>query len=144
MKKILLVGLIGVALFGCGKKKVTEKMLIGNWECSITEQRAKWENGGFQNYSAPIDHGKSVVTFLKENDDFFVKWSSTDEIVKEDFKKLNKSFNGFLAGIQFSGFNGFEYISDNEFKMISELVMRLDEKEKNEKNKILKHCTRIQ
>ncbi|MWN06514.1 hypothetical protein [Gilliamella sp. Pas-s95] len=144
MKKILLVGLIGVALLGCGKKKVTEEMLIGNWECSSIEQRAKWKNGMFQDYSTSIDHGKSVVTYLKENDDFFVKWPGSNEMVKEDFKKLNRSYNSTLNGMRLSGFNRFEYISDNEFKMISELAITQDKKENNEKSKISMHCTRIQ
>lgn len=144
MKKILLVGLIGVALFGCGKKKVTEEMLIGNWECSTTQQIAKWKKWAFEDYSTSIDRGKSVVTFLKENDDFFVKWPGSDEMVKEDFKNLNRRHNGILAGMKLSSYKRFEYISDNEFKMISELAITQDKKEKNEKSKILMHCTRIQ
>ena len=41
MKRIVFLGLVCFALFGCGEKKVTEEMLVGDWECRQTEQKAK-------------------------------------------------------------------------------------------------------
>ena len=31
MKRVVLLGLTCFALFGCGEKKVTEEMLLGDW-----------------------------------------------------------------------------------------------------------------
>ena len=41
MKRIVLLGLACFVLFGCGEKKVTEEMLVGDWECRQNEQKAK-------------------------------------------------------------------------------------------------------
>ncbi|OCG77394.1 hypothetical protein A9G42_05680 [Gilliamella sp. Nev6-6] len=143
MKNLLLISLLGLTLIGCEEKKVTEEMLIGDWECSATEQRAKWKNGVFQNYSTTIDHGKSLVTYLKENDSLFVKLPDSDEKIKQDFKKLNESYEDSLGDRRIVGFSKLEYISDNEFKLTSESTRTQDKQEDNEKIKTLMHCTRI-
>ena len=43
MKRVVLLGLACFALFGCGEKKVTEEMLLGDWECTQNDQKAKWK-----------------------------------------------------------------------------------------------------
>lgn len=53
MKRILSVALVCLALLGCGEKKITEEMLVGEWECTISNQEAKWENGVFQDFTPP-------------------------------------------------------------------------------------------
>lgn len=53
MKRVILLGLIGFVLTGCEEKKVTEDMLIGEWECDIDYQIAKMRNGIDQDYAPP-------------------------------------------------------------------------------------------
>jgi len=46
MKRVVLLGLacfalLCFALLCCGEKKVTEEMLLGDWECTQNDQKAK-------------------------------------------------------------------------------------------------------
>ncbi|MWN91336.1 hypothetical protein GQ597_11575, partial [Gilliamella sp. Pra-s65] len=50
MKRILLISLVSLVLFGCKEKKVTEEMLVGDWRCDFAQQIAKWKDGAFQDY----------------------------------------------------------------------------------------------
>lgn len=143
MKNLLFIGLIGFTLIGCGEKKVTEEMLIGDWRCDFKEQVAKWKNGVFQDYAPPVDHEASLVTYLKEDDNLFVKLPDSNNKIKQDFKKLNESYENSIGDTKISGFNKLEYISDNEFKWIYENTIIHDNSEDNAKTKVLTHCTRI-
>lgn len=143
MKKLILMSLVSIALFGCGDKKVTEDMLIGDWRCNFKEQVAKWKNGLFQDYAPPIDHETSLVTYLKEDNDLFVKLPDSDRKIKQYFNKMDGSFEYSIGDMKTFGFNKLEYISDDEFKSISEITITQNKSEDNEKTKNIMHCTRI-
>lgn len=66
MKRILLVGLVSVVLSGCGEKKVTEEMLIGEWECSYSLHGDNWIDEDFQE-SGPIQTDKGNMKYFKKN-----------------------------------------------------------------------------
>lgn len=57
MKKVLLCGLIGFILIGCGDNKVTKEYLVGNWNCIYS----KYE--------------KNDDSTLEENDDYYLESS---------------------------------------------------------------------
>lgn len=147
MKRIALIGLVSLALFGCGEEKVTEEMLIGDWRCDATKQHEKWENGVLQD-NPIIGHGETLVTYLKEDNKLFVKFPNfSDEKIKHDFKKYNKSYEEEPMGDkETAGFSKFEYISNNEFKWSYGYSMSQDEPDSNVKTKVkvLIHCTRIE
>ena len=71
MKRIALLGLACLALFGCGDessgKKVTEEMLVGDWECDFAQQIAKWKDGAFQDYGEIKRDKGSIKYFMKDN-----------------------------------------------------------------------------
>lgn len=120
MKKIILVGLIGLISSGCGEKKVTEEMLAGDWECTKTEQTARWENGTFQDFGKVISE-KVLITYknydgvlMKGSGDDIAKgiWgsvSSTVAMQDEKILSISESFRQYIS-------NKFEYISDKEYK----------------------------
>lgn len=143
MKKIALISLFSLALFGCGEKEVTKEMLVGDWECSSIEQKAKWENGLFQDYEPPVDLNSLVVKYIKEEDELFVKLPDIDKKIPEDFERMNRSYENYLGDVVIIGVNKLEYISDNEFKSISEYTITQDKSEDNVKAKVIQSCTRI-
>ena len=143
MKRIVLLGLVCFALFGCGEKKVTEEMLVGDWECTRTRQKADWENGLFQDYSTPVNQGKVPMVYTKENHNLFVKLHFSDRKVKVDFKTLNEEFSINSDDRKMTRYNKLEYISDDEFKSTSEISMTFADSQYNRKIKTLMHCTRI-
>ncbi|OTP86955.1 hypothetical protein B5S42_11815 [Gilliamella apicola] len=143
MKKIILVGLIGVVLSGCGEKKVTKEMLVGDWKCTRTEQEADWKNGLFQDYSTPVNQGKWLIVYTKENDDLFLRLSISDRKRKLDFNALNEEFSHTSDDEKITSNNKLEYISDDEFKSTSEISMTFADSQYNRKIKTLMHCTRL-
>lgn len=143
MKKIILICLVSLACSACGEKKVTEKMLVGYWRCIGTEQKAKWENGLFQDYALPIDNGTSLIKFQKEDDNFFLKLSDKNEKIRLDFQKMEENYEKSMDDTKIVVINKLEYISNNEFKAISEFTVMPDKSEDNVKRKSVTHCTRI-
>lgn len=145
MKKIILISLVSLALFGCGEKKVTVDMLIGDWECKQVEQNAKWKNGVFQDYEPPVEHGTFLAKYLKEDDNLFLilKLPDRDEKIKQNFKKLNESHEYFIHDTRIADTNKLVYISGNEFKWVYENAVTQDDSEDNVKVKVMRHCIRI-
>ncbi len=43
-------------------RKVTEEMLLGDWECTQNDQKAKWKNGTFQDFGE-IKSEKALITY---------------------------------------------------------------------------------
>ena len=78
MKRIALLGLVCFALFGCGEKKVTEEMLLGEWNCTVNTQEAESKNGQLQDFSDP-EIGKYKYIFIKKDGQLFWNLSSSKE-----------------------------------------------------------------
>lgn len=143
MKRVILLGLIGFFLTGCEEKKVTEDMLVGEWECDIDYQIAKMRNGVAQDYAPQVGQAVLFVKYLKKDDHLFVEYTDSDGEIIQDFKELNGPFNYSIGDRKIDGFRKLEYISDNEFKLIHESSRTQNKSEDNEKTKILMHCTRV-
>jgi hypothetical protein len=143
MKKFLLISLIGFALVGCGEKDVTEAMLIGDWECSGSLQKAEWKNGKFQDYLPEVEHEELLVTYSKEGDNLFVKMPYIKEKIPQNIKKMNENYDISVSDMRIVGSNKLEYISDDEYKLTFEATSTQKESEYNNKTKVLMHCTRM-
>ena len=150
MKKILLIILFifPFSLFA-DEKRVTEEMLLGDWECVFTIYYSKWKNGAFQDYGEP-QIKKVKHRFLKKNGVFF--YIRGEGNVHEDFglndfydkQEIRSSVNSLQT-------RSIEYVSDDKFiiRHYFESYFRKDiytEKEKelyNSRSKIEKSCERI-
>ena len=88
MKRIILAGLIGMVLTGCGdessEKKVTEEMLLGEWNCTDSKQEAESKNGKLQDFSDP-EIGENKYIFTKKDGQLFISLS----LYKEDLMPFN-------------------------------------------------------
>ena len=146
MKRIVLLDLACFMLFGCGEKKVTEEMLVGDWECRQNEQKAKWKNGTFQDFGE-VKSEKVLITYknydgmlMKGRGDGLAKgnWSSVSSTVAmQDVKNLgiSESFRHYTS-------SKFEYISDKEYKytQVIEIVFKgYSEEEQVDRNSRKKH-----
>ena len=61
MKRIVLLGLVCFALFGCGDDgggKVTNEFLVGKWECKLDGYSSKMKDGKFTDY---ISDGLNII-----------------------------------------------------------------------------------
>lgn len=146
MKRFILISLVSLALFGCGEKKVTEEMLVGDWGCTFDRYKAKWENGLFQDFefSPKKSTNKTLVRFYIKDNQF---WIESNKKVNP-FNLSNFSGKSSIAksafGITTKNNNSIEYISSDKFKMkiIYESRNEVNEANNNkEKTEII--CERI-
>lgn len=149
MKRIILISLVSLALFGCGDDKVTKEYLVGDWECDITQQVAKWKNGGFQEYGEAKSEKRLIAykihdgTIIRNvpNDIFKNNWKSVSIRYFKDIKIRDKHV--------FSIERKIDYISENEYKLTGVLSVingndtESEQEKDNFKNKFEEHCTKI-
>lgn len=152
MKKVLLVGLVVLALSGCGEKKVTEEMLIGDWDCNITQQFAKWKNGAFQDFDEAKREKDRIIYKIYDgvlvksgpNDAFHKNWESGFTYRAIRNLKYIEIIDNYVNSIE----SKIDYISENEYKLTGiGLLIGNDSESKleahNIKHKFEEHCTRI-
>ena len=97
----------------------------------------------FQNYVQPVDHEASLVTYLKDDNNLFAKLTDNKMKIQQYFNNMNGSFENSIGNMKTAGFNKLEYISDDQFKPISEVTITQNKSADNEKTKTIEHCTRI-
>lgn len=120
MRNILLIVFVCFALFGCGEKKLTEEMLIGDWDCTMTEQTFKWEDGRFQNVYEPETEVIKINFFL-ENNILMTKEKEKSEAVPFDIKEIydNPVVEKVTEkGIKFKFIRKVQYISNDKFTLL--------------------------
>ena len=153
MKRIALISLVSLALFGCGEKKINEEMLVGDWECNITQQLAKWKNGAFQEYGE-VKSEKTLVTY-KIYDGVIIR-TLPIELFKNDWESYSVYQSIYnIKGINITDKNvsiierKIDFISENEYRITGVLSVingndteSVQEKD-NFKNKFEEHCIKI-
>lgn len=146
MKKLLMISLSCLVLCSCGEKKVTEEMLLGDWECRLTGQEAEWKNGIFQDYSAPKSEKGLIKYFMKDNvlfSNFGLKTSYPFNLASF----YNKSDDiQSIDGSNIKTQKSIEYFSQDRFKatIITEITYDDHTKDDNNiKTKVVTDCERI-
>lgn len=120
MRNILLIVFVCFALFGCGEKKLTEEMLIGDWDCTMTEQTFKWEDGRFQNVYEP-ETEVIKINFFIENNILMTKEKEKSEAVPFDIKEIydNPVVEKVTEkGLKFKFIRKVQYISNDKFTLL--------------------------
>lgn len=120
MRNILLIVFVCFALFGCGEKKLTEEMLIGDWDCTMTEQTFKWQDGRFQNVYEP-ETEVIKINFFIENNILMTKEKEKSEAVPFDIKEIydNPVVEKVTEkGIKFKFIRKVQYISNDKFTLL--------------------------
>lgn len=120
MRNILLIVFVCFALFGCGEKKLTEEMLIGDWDCTMTEQTFKWEDGRFQNVYEP-ETEVIKINFFVENNILMTKEKEKSEAVPFDIKEIydNPVVEKVTEkGLKFKFIRKVQYISNDKFTLL--------------------------
>ena len=96
MKRIILVGLIGFALSGCGDNEDTnnkinsDKYLVGKWECKLEQFSAKDNNGKLSNYTKENEVISIEEYKLEEGKLYFKQDNAKDWVYKDNVSTINK------------------------------------------------------
>lgn len=120
MRNILLIVFVCFALFGCGEKRLTEEMLIGDWDCTMTEQTFKWQDGRFQNVYEP-ETEVIKINFFIENNILMTKEKEKSEAVPFDIKEIydNPVVEKVTEkGLKFKFIRKVQYISNDKFTLL--------------------------
>jgi len=105
MKRIILVGLIGFALSGCGDNEDTnntintinsDKYLVGKWECKLEQFSAKDNNGKLSNYTKENEVISIEEYKLEEGKLYFKQDNAKDWVYKDNVSTINK-INNYLG-----------------------------------------------
>ncbi len=102
MKRIILVGLIGFALSGCGDNDDTnntinsDKYLVGKWECKLEQFSAKDNNGKLSNYTKENEVISIEEYKLEEGKLYFKQDNAKDWVYKDNVSTINK-INKYLG-----------------------------------------------
>ena len=146
MKRIVLISLVGLALFGCGEKKVTEEMLIGDWGCTFDRYNAKWKNGLFQDFdtSPKKETNKTLVRFYTKDNQLWVESEKKVNPFNLNYFSGESSISKSAFGITTKNNNSIEYISSDKFKIKTIYESRDEANESNNsKEKTESICERI-
>ncbi|KES15231.1 hypothetical protein GASC598P17_004220 [Gilliamella apis SCGC AB-598-P17] len=115
MKRIALLGLTCFTLFGCGEKKVTEDMLLGEWNCTVSTQKADSKKGKLQDFSDP-EVGKYKYIFTQKDGKLF--WSSSlfkEYLMPFNLEDIYKKTEYVVDDMQIS--HKIEYLSKDSFSI---------------------------
>lgn len=132
MKRVLLIILFifPFSLFA-DEKRVTEEMLLGDWECDIKVRKANWENGSFDEYGKiESDKGK-IKNFMKDDVLYFnfgnptsypfqleSYYNNSEQLQNNDYQKVKQS-------------KSIEYLTFDKYKMIVEAEVLFNEDSNN-------------
>lgn len=147
MKKIFLIGLIGLFLVGCNKT-VTNEMLIGNWECNYIDYESTWDKNKLGEFKKIGKGTRVLLSFKYEDNTLYAKNPNTGEwekgnLVKEYNSKTSQQENDLAI---YKTTSSIKKVSDDEFIMTYEFETIAKLEKHNLYNSKLKNeaiCTRI-
>ena len=98
MKRIFLVGLIGLFLTGCGNDKVTNEYLVGKWDCNNDKYESKYDSKlkEYDDYS--LESSEQFKHTYKIVDGVLMVKLPSNEVVEVDLDKIYK--NSTIEGKQ--------------------------------------------
>ncbi|PXY91425.1 hypothetical protein [Gilliamella apis] len=141
MKNLLLISLIGLTLFGCEEKKITEEMLLGEWNCKLSTQEAESKNGKLQDFGDP-EIGEYKYIFIKKDGQLFWGLSEhVDHLFPFNLEDIYKKTEYTVDDRQIS--QKIEYLSNDSFRM-TDVTATIDKNNKpTSKTKDKLVCERI-
>ncbi|MWN05420.1 hypothetical protein [Gilliamella sp. Pas-s95] len=83
MKKIFLVAFLGIILSGCGEKRVSDEMFVGEWSCKVTYYASDWSGNGFEEFKKKYNDEYVLMSFKYENNSLYSKNLKTGHWDKE-------------------------------------------------------------
>ncbi|OCG08817.1 hypothetical protein A9G13_01785 [Gilliamella sp. wkB178] len=126
MKKILLVSIIGLVLFGCDKKQVTEDMLIGDWKCMY--KMDTWKNGVHSDKIDTWVYNRFIDDSIRQADNINMKFFKKNGQLYRNIGGESKAFNLAIYYDQpeetesytiahTKTIRAIDYLSDDKFKI---------------------------
>lgn len=91
MKKIALLGLIGIVLTGCGDDKVTKEYLVGKWDCSLKKYESNYDPKFKEYDDYSLEGSEQFKHTYKIVDGVLMAKMNNEEAIEVDLDKIYKN-----------------------------------------------------
>ena len=91
MKKIVLLGLIGFILTGCGDDKVTKEYLVGKWDCSLKKYESNYDPKFKEYDDYSLESSEQFKHIYKIVDGVLMVKTNNEEATEVDLDKIYKN-----------------------------------------------------
>lgn len=132
-KKLLTISVAVLVLTGCGKKEVTEDMLIGSWEC-VHQTLYDIENTSKDHRNYVINN---ILEKYEKNSYGMTRQSYTLPPEKFTFiRKDERPYRNMDSTTEYKKTYEYIYVSDNEFKYVETSLFRNKRTKEHEESNI--------
>ncbi|OCG31330.1 hypothetical protein A9G45_00430 [Gilliamella sp. HK2] len=144
MKKLVIIGLVSLALFGCGEDKITKEFLVGDWRCK-DNQYQRHNVGANEDLGDPVSSIEDTTTFRIINNELY-QISKKTENTLIDLSKIDSTEDEVSDTYKTHIVNTIKAIDKDTFKtvLITEIKdINNDTNIINFRTKLETVCTRI-
>lgn len=146
MKRIALISLVSLTLFGCGDNKVTKEYLVGDWRCNW-ESFERTNSGREENYGDAVDKSEYIRTYkIIDGKLYHIYDGDKQELYDIDQIYNNPTHEILNDDSAFTGQQKFEKLNNDEYRYIIESEFKKNSNTTNVidiRSKEVTTCTRI-
>jgi hypothetical protein len=144
MKRILIISLVSLALFGCGEDKITKEYLVGDWRC-MDDQYQRHNVGANEDLGDPVSSLEDIRTFRIINNELYQINKETENTLI-DLSKIDSTEDEISDAYKTHTVNTIKAIDKDTFKYITTIDIKNIDNDTNIINlrtKLEGICTRI-
>jgi hypothetical protein len=144
MKKLVIIGLVGLSLSGCSDDKVTKEYLVGDWRC-IDNQYQRHNVGANEDLGDPVSSLEDLRTFRIINNELYQINKETENTLI-DLSKIDSTEDEISDAYKTHTVNTIKAIDKDTFKYITTIDIKNIDNDTNIINlrtKLEGICTRI-
>ncbi|OCG40347.1 hypothetical protein [Gilliamella sp. Bif1-4] len=144
MKRILIISLVSLALFGCGEDKITKEYLVGDWRC-MDDQYQRHNVGANEDLGVPVSSLEDLRTFRIINNELYQINKETENTLI-DLSKIDSTEDEISDAYKTHIVNTIKAIDKDTFKYITTIDIKNIDNDTNIINlrtKLEGICTRI-
>jgi hypothetical protein len=148
MKKLVIIGLVGLSLLGCGDDKVTKEYLVGKWDCSFKKYESEYDPKFKEYDDYSLESSEKVKQSYKIVDGVLMSKTANNEAVEVDLDKIykNLTIQGKQGDCEYTTNRNLIKNSGNKFTWEMEMFFTCSDKSgevTKSKTKRERICTRI-
>jgi hypothetical protein len=146
MKKLVIIGLVGLSLSGCSDDKVTKEYLVGDWRCNW-ESFERMDSGRKESYGIAIDKDEYIRTFKIISGKLYNVYGKDEkDFYDVDYINNNPTYEILNNDSVFTGTRKLEKINEDQYQFIIESEFKKKSNMSNIidiRSKEITNCTRI-
>lgn len=115
MKKILIISLVSLTLFGCGDDKVTKEYWIGYWQCAANDYE-KHSGDANEDFGDSVSSSEKIMTFkILDNELYQINKDGTKILI--DPNKMENIINKVVGSTKINTKKTTKIVNSDTFKL---------------------------